>query len=141
MNSQTPCNNSVISSLAPATLKYMGESILPSLLLLPGWFIIIQKRLINATTEFFFFFFCPPSAFRLLISSEMWSFYPSFNMFNYLRRHELWYLHFIYHLLIIQGLINSQVAPVMSFFFLSHLFYYSISYQRLLARMDSGNEK
>lgn len=34
-------------------------------------------------------FFRSPSALRLLISSEMWSFCLSFNMFNYLRRHEL----------------------------------------------------
>ena len=135
MNSQMPCNNSVISRLAPTTLKYMGESIQPSLLLLPAWFIIIQKRLIHAIIELFF---CSPSALRLLISPEMWSFCPSFNRFNYLRRHELQYLHFIYQLLIIQGLINSWAAPVMSFSFLSHFFNHSISHQHLSARMDSG---
>lgn len=41
MDSQVPCNNSVTSMLASTTLKYMGESIYPSLLPLPAWFITI----------------------------------------------------------------------------------------------------
>lgn len=140
MNSQMPCNNSVISSLASATFKIYGR-IHITIPLTATWLVYYNIEKAYKCYHRALFFFCPLSALRLLISSEMWSFCPSFNTFNYLRRHELWYLHFIYHLLIIQGLINSQVAPVMSFFFLSHLFYYSISYQRLLARMDSGNEK
>lgn len=69
---------------------------------------------------------CSPSALRLLVSSEMWSFCPVFNIFNYLKRHNLWYLPFMYHLLIIQRLINSWIAQLISSFL--HPFCFIISF-------------
>ena len=50
---------------------------------------LVYYNIVEAYTRYYRDPFCSLSAFGLLISSEMWSFGPFFNGFNYLRRHEL----------------------------------------------------